>query len=203
MRNRYFDLQGHLIDPKDIQDQLNLLGKTEEQCEAFFLPLNWTRKGFAWNWLVSTTTMLKWTEREGSEMDTSMDLPDFGYTFNNDKHNAAIDAAEQAGFTIRVAAADELLLDLDTEAAEAQFNKHLPLVDALFGVLRTERWLSKSREAHHVVIKLRDVVSNETRLGLQAALGSDGQREIINLKRIQIGETRPSVLFKPKQEVLE
>ena len=64
MKNRYFDLRRHLVSTDDMKDLLKLLGKTEEECEAFFGFQNWTLPGFAWNWLVSTTTMLKWTQKK-------------------------------------------------------------------------------------------------------------------------------------------
>ena len=136
-------------------------------------------------------------------LNTDTELPDvkppFGYDGIDsvDAHNTKIKEAQEAGFTVMVAQADEILLDLDTPESELQFEGNLQLLASLFGVTNVERWKSKSK-GHHVIVHIATKgLSDAERIALQAALGSDGKREIIAIKRLRDGDTRPSVLFKP------
>lgn len=90
-----------------------------------------------------------------------------------------------------------LLLDIDTLPALAQFERVLPKVKENFGVANVERWTSKSGNAHIKII-LSEPFPVTVRLALQAALGSDGVRELLSLKRLMNGCDEPSYLFKPK-----
>lgn len=136
-------------------------------------------------------------------LNTDTKLPDveppFGYDGKDSvgAHNTAIKEAQEDGFTVRVAQADEILLDLDTPESELQFNDNLQLFASLFGVVNVEGWKSKSKGRHVVVHTATKRISDAERIALQAALGSDGKREIIAIKRLRDGDTRPSVLFRP------
>ncbi|HET9285660.1 MAG TPA: hypothetical protein VFR24_27220 [Candidatus Angelobacter sp.] len=89
-----------------------------------------------------------------------------------------------------------LLLDLDTEAALAQYERVLPIVKAEFSINYIEKWKSKSGNTH-IAITLSDPFPFEERLALQAALGSDGVREALSLKCLLNKCTEPSILFRP------
>lgn len=90
-----------------------------------------------------------------------------------------------------------VLVDLDTPEAAAQFKRVLPKVQECFGVEQIETWLSKSGNKH-AAITLASPQPATVRLALQAALGSDGVREVLGLKRHENGCEEPSALFRPR-----
>lgn len=90
-----------------------------------------------------------------------------------------------------------LLVDLDTRAAVAQWERVLPRVRECFGIEKIARWRSKSGN-EHAAITLSHPQPIAVRLALQAALGSDGVREVLGLKRMENGCEEPSVLFRPR-----
>lgn len=92
---------------------------------------------------------------------------------------------------------DLLLIDLDTPEAAAQFERVLPKVRDHFGVERVETWPSKSGNTH-AAVTLSKGQPIWVRLALQAALGSDGVREVLGLTRVRNGCEEPSALFRPK-----
>jgi hypothetical protein len=92
-----------------------------------------------------------------------------------------------------------LLLDLDTPEAIEQFYRVLPKVAEHFGVERREEWKSKSGK-QHVRVFLDAPQPLAVRLALQAALGSDGIREVLSLKRMANGCEEPSLLFRPRTD---
>ena len=115
-----------------------------------------------------------------------------------DIHDAAIAEAEANGLEVIVAQDNQLLLDIDSPEQEVQFAANKDLLAALWGIVNIQSWKSKSGIGRHVVIDLPQSLTHEQRIGLQAAMGSDGKREIIAMKRAEANDPRPSVLFKPK-----
>lgn len=113
--------------------------------------------------------------------------------------NDQISKREQAktdGFTVVNPAPDVLLLDLDSDAQEAQYNAMLPFVAAyLEGTKERERWRSKSGKHWHVVVQLPFGIDMASRIALQAALGSDPKREILSIALLH----SPSCLFRPQE----
>jgi hypothetical protein len=108
-------------------------------------------------------------------------------------------AAEANGFEVIFANPHLLLLDLDTEEDFARFVKVYKRAKTLFGLENLQWWPSKSGPPHrHVSITIAFALSVEERIALQAALGSDPLREILNLKRLRVGVEEPSRLFCPK-----
>lgn len=91
-----------------------------------------------------------------------------------------------------------LLLDLDTPEALAQFERVLPKVKDVFGITKAAKWSSKSGNTH-ALVALSEPLPVLMRLALQAALGSDGVREVLALKRWENGCHEPSVLFRPRE----
>lgn len=122
-------------------------------------------------------------------------------------------SAEGGGLTPEILAADmknaadnfdvvrstptTLLLDLDTPAARVQFERVFPKVLEHFEVVGSQSWLSKSGNTH-MLITLAAPLELPARLALQAALGSDGVREVLSLKRMANGCEEPSLLFRPR-----
>jgi hypothetical protein len=110
----------------------------------------------------------------------------------------AEDIAEAAEtFDVIQANENTLLLDLDTPEAVETFNRVLPKVDEQYGVERSEAWHSKSGN-NHVAVTLKTALPISIRIALQAALGSDGVREVLATQRMLNGCVEPSVLFRPK-----
>jgi hypothetical protein len=105
------------------------------------------------------------------------------------------EAAEK--FDVVQSDATSLLLDLDTPEALAQYQRVLPKLLDNYDVVSTQSWLSKSGNTH-VRIELGREMTLPERLALQAALGSDGVRELLSLRRFHNGIAEPSRLFRPK-----
>ena len=114
-----------------------------------------------------------------------------------EKYDADLAAAAEK-FDVIKGTSTTLLIDLDTPEAKAQYERVLPKVVENFAVVSTQSWLSKSGNTH-VLITLAEPLSPPWRLALQAALGSDGIREVLGLKRYENGIPEPSALFKPKE----
>lgn len=108
---------------------------------------------------------------------------------------AAINAASYQ-FDVIQSTEMVLLVDLDTPEALAQFRRVLPKVIANYGIANIQTWKSKSGNTHKL-IRLTSPLPVETRIALQAALGSDGVREVLSLKRRQNGCDEPCLLFRP------
>jgi hypothetical protein len=112
--------------------------------------------------------------------------------------DAVIAQAQAEGFEVVRASYSVLLLDLDTPAAVAQFDRVLPIVQEHFGVLGMERWRSKSGNTH-ISVTLSAAQPWAVRYALEAALGSDGLRSALALLQMINGCNEASILFRPKQ----
>lgn len=113
-----------------------------------------------------------------------------------------IKQAEDAGFVVCRGAPDVLLLDLDSPEAVAQFERVFEAFARNFDFLGAERWKSKSGNTH-IRIRLSKPWDIQTRLVLQAALGSDGVKEMLTMLRVWNGIEEPSMLFQPPGAVIE
>lgn len=113
-------------------------------------------------------------------------------------HLERVQTARDQGFTI-IEAADNstLLLDLDSPAAIDQYARNKDLAAVIGGLAESDWWYSKSGIGKHVVLKSDFIFTDLERLLLQAALGSDGKREMFSLNLWQKTGTLYSVLFKP------
>lgn len=109
---------------------------------------------------------------------------------------ADIEAARQ-DFEVIQSDVMTLLLDLDTPEALAQYMRVLPKVMEHYNVVSTTSWLSKSGNTH-IQIRLGEALDLSERIALQAALGSDGVKEVLSLRRMQNGCVEPCLLFKPR-----
>lgn len=111
--------------------------------------------------------------------------------------------ARAVGYDVLIADSTTLYLDIDTEDEwnHAQsFLSHSSRFVQLFGVRYWNWWESKSGLPHrHVCVRLKEPLDALTRIALQAILGSDLIREMLNLKRFANGVEEPSRLFAPKE----
>lgn len=105
-------------------------------------------------------------------------LPSPGYAMSRD---VAEQRAEVDNLNIIDADNFTLQLDFDTETQYAHFLKDgLPTLLQFVEVKRVERTISKSGN-RHIYVSLYQPLNAPTRIALQAALGSDPKRELLNV----------------------
>ncbi len=107
----------------------------------------------------------------------------------------ALAIAAEKGCVVRVPGPRELFIDIDSEEANANFERLLKACPPGL-VERFERAPSPSGAPghYHVVVLLsRDVKSDTERVLLQAVLGSDPMRELLSWRRIENGSDSASV----------
>jgi hypothetical protein len=110
--------------------------------------------------------------------------------------DGVIAAAEEKGFKVIRSTSTTLLLDLDNGAAHDRYRKVFASLKKVFNLRQIDEWYSKSGVGRHVVL-VCDELSFESRVALQAALGSDPVREGLAIARFRAGVDEPSLLFKP------
>lgn len=96
-----------------------------------------------------------------------------------------------------------LLLDLDNEAAIAQYHRMLPYMKQFGAALHPDEWASKSGKGRHVRIWLDKPATIHERIALQLLLGSDPFREMLSIRNVREGQANPIMLFKPAYVVAE
>jgi hypothetical protein len=110
--------------------------------------------------------------------------------------DAAIAQAIADGFEVVRANDYTLLLDIDNEAALAQYGRVLPIVAEHFGAAEVERWPSKSGNTH-IRLALAYPQPWALRYALEACLGSDGMRNSLACVQMNNGCDEASILFRP------
>lgn len=108
----------------------------------------------------------------------------------------AIAQAESDGFTVIKTSPERLLVDLDGDDRLPLFDQQFELLKERFKLSEIERYRSKSGLGWHIVLRCAPL-KTETRLLLQACLGSDLKREALGFLMFCDGIQDPSVLFKP------
>lgn len=103
------------------------------------------------------------------------------------------------GFEVVQSDSRTLLLDLDTIDAYAQYERVKTTVFEFWEPKKIEEWRSKSGN-RHVRITLGSELPPEIRCALQAAMGSDGIREVLGLVGLSCCCEEPFLLFKPKEK---
>jgi hypothetical protein len=121
-----------------------------------------------------------------------------GSSLNQEELNAHVAEAEANGFETVRADDSTLLLDLDNEYALAQYDRVLPTIMQHFGPVGIDRWHSKSGNTH-IRVRLGTPQPWAVRYALQAALGSDGVRDVLSVLQMQNGCDEASILFKPTE----
>jgi hypothetical protein len=112
-------------------------------------------------------------------------------------HEVSCARAKQKNLEVKIPAADELYLDIDTPEQWGIFLRSFDVVRRYLGVEEYKRTASSSGRAgrYHVVIKMKEPMTSFERIALQAALGSDPMREILSLMRIYQNNPHPTLLF--------
>jgi hypothetical protein len=105
--------------------------------------------------------------------------------------------AKEAGFEVIQSSRVHLLLDLDTQEAREQFDRVYGSLVTNFFVTGREEWKSKSGNTHMRITLAEPIDDAATRYAIQAALGSDGVKELLSIVRLLNGVTEPSRLFRP------
>ena len=132
--------------------------------------------------------------------------------YEDEAEHAAKKLAEQGFEDWEVVVAEENTLQLDYDRVKpnkcpAKFKQILGLLAQRFGVqqevLTYEIHRSKSDKGNHVIIHLPDVMDEIERIAWQAAFGSDGVREALNLLRIKRHIKHPVLLFMKKDRKME
>lgn len=108
--------------------------------------------------------------------------------------------AEEFGCILIQPAENQLTLDLDSEEDVEKLNDRLALCP--YSVSLVETWRSKSGNTH-ALLKLYNYrrFSTLEKIQMQALLGSDRERELINITRYLRGDDENTlrVLFQPKK----
>lgn len=123
-----------------------------------------------------------------------------------DTSDKAFEKARDLGLDVVLPDDYTLQLDLDVpyngnseHAYGPDFVTKLNAVYINFGVEESKFTISKSGRTH-CFIRLCERITPTERIALQAALGSDGLREILSLKRVQRGDLTPTLLFEVRGE---
>ena len=111
----------------------------------------------------------------------------------------AIQEAKDNGLDVVFPKPSELQVDIDSDAA---YERYCGVLDRLLHHLPfvTES-ITPSRSGYpkrHIVLTLREPVTDVQRIALQAILGSDPVRELLSLKRIENGDPHPTLFFEKK-----
>lgn len=111
------------------------------------------------------------------------------------------DYAKENGWDCIVAGDSELFVDLDTKESIEAFPALYELFLQLFpDSVIMRQTPSKSGVGQHVYVRLKYAMAATERIAAQAALGSDGKREMLSLIRAMTGDPEPVLFFelKPK-----
>lgn len=131
-------------------------------------------------------------------------------SFSNPKgSDAAVVAAKKLAedgytdWTVVTASDDVLQIDYDRAELPEDFLKTMNILQQRYpyGYLRYSAQPSKSGEHLHVIIHLPEPMNVMERVAWQAAFGSDGKREALNLLNISKNVTNPVLLFMHKDNV--
>jgi len=130
-------------------------------------------------------------------------------------------AARESGCEVIVASPSQIQLDIDQPwPVWAHLNSDDPGIDVLnvlaatagernrdvlarllefVVVISWEAWRSTSGNTH-IMLTLSHEFTPHERVAMQAMLGSDPMRELLNLRRVWCGADDPIALFRPKKE---
>ncbi len=110
----------------------------------------------------------------------------------------SLDFARKEGLRIVLPTANELLIDIDSDADYSRFTQAYARLCDLDLFEPTGFVTTPSRnggEGRHISIHLRKRVTPLERIALQAILGSDWKRELYSLARLQDGDAIPTLFF--------
>lgn len=132
-----------------------------------------------------------------------IDIPKKRSSYDEDREDDRIREARERGFTILKSNARLLFVDIDHADGLDSFAENIGLIDKMFGVKQVDYWRSKSGWPHtHVVVWLEIDVGSAARIALEASLGSDPKRTILNTAKLSSGDREVSLLFRPPEAVI-
>lgn len=109
------------------------------------------------------------------------------------------EAAEKR-LIVRIPHNDELLIDIDSDADLAVWDRNYCVVDEMFGIDTYDIKPSRNKEqGKHIYVKLAQPITPLERVLLQAILGSDLKREALSLWRIRNNDPDPTLFFEKSE----
>ena len=108
--------------------------------------------------------------------------------------------AEENGWKVVVAKDNQLFLDLDTAEDISRFLRMWESFQKLFPEAKiTKQGSSKSGVGRHIYIQLSADVPPLLQIAMQAALGSDGRKEMCSIVRVLKQDPEPILFFESKR----
>ncbi len=120
-------------------------------------------------------------------------IENIGYTTVNSEN--AYKRAEEEGLLVVLPDSHTLQIDYDKPAVDERFIELLSTFEDNFEVEQPIIYKQSRRGNLHIIIRLKEEITPTERILLQAALGSDGKREILSFKRIKTGDPTPTLFF--------
>jgi hypothetical protein len=110
---------------------------------------------------------------------------------------AAVKWAAENNLDVVLPDANQLFIDLDNYASQQEYERVIPLIQEIYGIVSVTETVSRSGNLHRIV-NLQMSVSPLERIAAQAMLGSDSRREAHSLRRLLQGERTPTLFFEKK-----
>lgn len=122
-----------------------------------------------------------------------------------ESRQAFIERMKADGHTVRTPAANQLFLDIDSDAQYEHFTYALDILERNgIGPISYATIVSKGGlPGRHITVQLPFDVDTYARIAWQAALGSDPVREIISCVRASKGQVFPTLFVEPKVAIDE
>jgi hypothetical protein len=114
----------------------------------------------------------------------------------------AFKEAEAEGLEVVLPDDHTLQLDIDNDEDYDIYHENYPILEKYFKVLDTKEAPSRSGKGKHITILLHEELGVYERIALQAALGSDRKREILNMVQARSGDPHPILFLEKKEQKL-
>lgn len=111
--------------------------------------------------------------------------------------DGAIKKAEEENLKVIFPEENELLLDFDNSVAYDHFENVIHILEEYWGVVsRKESPSLSGKPGHvHVIVRLNTQLTSLERIAIQAALGSDGKRELLGIVRVHHDDPHPTLFL--------
>ncbi len=107
---------------------------------------------------------------------------------------AALQYAADNNLYVVVPTKTSIQVDIDGPEEQARFDDAVIILRRHFSIVSERTTISKSGKKH-IHIDLGRELTDTERIAIQAALGSDGRRELLSILRVWKGEPHPSIFF--------
>lgn len=109
---------------------------------------------------------------------------------------AALQKAKDAGLQVVYPENNELQIDADSEEDRHRFYRVFHILQRQHPEATYQEWVSRSGNAWHIRVTLPFEVTALQRIALQAALGSDGVRELLGyIRHTEYGDPQPTLFL--------